>query len=88
MRAVNGATGAAPYDSLMVADVGDIPVIPYNTERSCKIIKEHMSGIIKDGCRPISVGGDHLVAYPILQAIKVNSYRRTARVDVYSVQFG
>lgn len=70
VRAVNGATGAAPYDSLMVADVGDIPVIPYSTPRSVKIIKEHMSDIIKDGCRPISVGGDHLIAYPILQAIK------------------
>ena len=71
MRAVNGVTGAAPYDSLMVADVGDIPVNPYNPLRTCQIIKEHMSKIIKNGCRPLAIGGDHLMTYPILQALKV-----------------
>ena len=55
----------------MVADVGDIPVIPYNPLRTCQIIKEHMSKIVKNGCRPLAIGGDHLMTYPILQAIKV-----------------
>ena len=66
-----GTTGACPYDSLQVADVGDIPVNPYNLRKTCNIIREHMSQIIADGCRPITLGGDHSLTYPILQAIKV-----------------
>ena len=55
----------------MVADIGDIAIVPYNTERTCKIIKQEMAKIIKNGCRPLSMGGDHLVTYPVLQAMKV-----------------
>ena len=72
LRSVNNATGALPYDSLMVADVGDIPVVPYNTAKTCEIIRDHMRDVVKDGCRPLTAGGDHLISYPILQAIKVN----------------
>ena len=89
VRAVNGATGAAPYESLMVADVGDIPIIPYNAVRTCEIIKEHMSKIIKNGCRPLSIGGDHLVTYPILQAIKVSSnyITKLLTISIYMIYF-
>ena len=89
VRAVNGATGAAPYESLMVADVGDIPIIPYNAVRTCQIIKEHMSKIIENGCRPLSIGGDHLVTYPILQAIKVSSnyITKLLTISIYMIYF-
>ena len=71
LRHVNAVTGASPYESMMVADIGDMGVVPFNVERSCQIIKEDTAEIIKDGCRPLFMGGDHLVSYPILQAMKV-----------------
>jgi arginase family enzyme len=71
LRHVNAVTGASPFESMMVADIGDMGVVPFNVERSCRIIKEETANIIKDGCRPLSMGGDHLVSYPVLQAMKV-----------------
>ena len=70
LRHVNPATGASPFESMMVADIGDMSVVPFYVERSCRIIKEETAKIIKDGCRPLFMGGDHLVTYPILQAMK------------------
>jgi arginase family enzyme len=71
IRHVNAVTGASPFESMMVADIGDMSVIPFNVERTCRIIKEETAKIIEDGCRPLSMGGDHLVTYPVLQAMKV-----------------
>ncbi|XP_028406938.1 uncharacterized protein LOC114529359 [Dendronephthya gigantea] len=70
LRHVNGVTGASPFESMMVADIGDMSVVPFNVERSCRIIKDEIAKIIVNGCRPLSMGGDHLVTYPILQAMK------------------
>nr|CAB3220615.1 agmatinase, mitochondrial-like [Phallusia mammillata] len=69
IRKFNAATHADPFESLMVADIGDVWVNPYNLPDSCQKIKEQFSEIIKDGCIPISAGGDHTITYPILQAI-------------------
>ena len=74
LRHVNLMTGASPFDSLMVADIGDMSLIPFNVEKTCQTIREETAKIIKDGCRPLFMGGDHLVTYPILQAMKVYSY--------------
>uniref|UniRef100_H2ZD45 Agmatinase, mitochondrial n=1 Tax=Ciona savignyi TaxID=51511 RepID=H2ZD45_CIOSA len=69
VRECNIATGAAPYQSLMVADVGDVWVNLYNLPDTCRSIKENFAKIIKNGCVPIAAGGDHTITYPILQAV-------------------
>ena len=35
------------------------------------MIKETYSKILATGCKPLTLGGDHTVSYPILQAVKV-----------------
>uniref|UniRef100_H2YD34 Agmatinase n=1 Tax=Ciona savignyi TaxID=51511 RepID=H2YD34_CIOSA len=65
----NVATGAAPFQHLMVADVGDVWVNLYNLPDICWSIRESFSKIIKNGCVPITAGGDHTITYPILQAV-------------------
>ncbi|XP_063614227.1 guanidinobutyrase-like [Penaeus indicus] len=70
LRPNNQATGAMPFDSLNVADVGDVPMNIYNLPEACKHIRSHYSELVKDGCIPLTMGGDHTITYPILQAIK------------------
>ncbi|MBN3288835.1 SPEB protein, partial [Polyodon spathula] len=69
MRAYNGGTRAAPYESLMVADIGDVNVNMYDLKDTCKRIREAYQKIVAGGCIPLTLGGDHTISYPILQAV-------------------
>ena len=71
VRPHNTHTGATPYESLMVADVGDVSVNVFNIEANIGIIHQHVAGIINNGCKPLIMGGDHTITYPILKAMKV-----------------
>uniref|UniRef100_A0A8C6ZTV9 Agmatinase (putative) n=1 Tax=Nothoprocta perdicaria TaxID=30464 RepID=A0A8C6ZTV9_NOTPE len=69
LRRYNPSTGAAPFDSLLVADVGDVNVNLYNLPDSCQRIRGHYAEIVASGCVPLTLGGDHTITYPILQAV-------------------
>ncbi|XP_025923149.1 agmatinase, mitochondrial [Apteryx rowi] len=69
LRRYNSSTGAAPFDSLRVADIGDVNVNLYNLPDSCRRIRERYGEIVASGCVPLSLGGDHTITYPILQAV-------------------
>ncbi|XP_076036224.1 guanidinobutyrase-like [Oratosquilla oratoria] len=70
VRAYQQVTGADPFSSLMVADIGDVFLNFYNLPEAAKQIADQYRTIIKNGCVPLSLGGDHTITYPILQAIK------------------
>ncbi len=63
-------TGALPFESLQVADIGDVPIVPYNMQRTIDIITEYFLKIMDANCIPLAMGGDHTMTYPILRAIK------------------
>lgn len=69
LRPYNMATRAAPFDSLQVADIGDVATNAYNIFDSIDRIATAYDAIIANGCRPISIGGDHTIALPILRAM-------------------
>ncbi|XP_068194941.1 guanidino acid hydrolase, mitochondrial [Antennarius striatus] len=69
LRAYNGWSRAAPYQSLMVADIGDINVNLYDLKDTCKLIREAYRKIVATGCIPLTMGGDHTITYPVLQAV-------------------
>ncbi|KAF4801397.1 Agmatinase, mitochondrial [Turdus rufiventris] len=69
LRRYNSSTGAAPFDSLRVADIGDVHVNLYNLPDSCRRIREYYQDIAASGCVPLTLGGDHTITYPILQAL-------------------
>ena len=73
IRSFNTQTGAAPFESLMVADVGDVPVNVFNIAANVDIIHQHVAKGIATGCKPLILGGDHSLSYPVLRAIKVIS---------------
>ncbi|XP_034609029.1 agmatinase, mitochondrial [Trachemys scripta elegans] len=69
VRTYNPSTGAAPFHSLVVADIGDVNVNLYNLQDSCRQIREAYQKIVAAGCIPLTLGGDHTITYPILQAV-------------------
>ncbi|GAA0436305.1 MAG: agmatinase [Bacillota bacterium] len=50
-------------------DAGDIPLPFGNAERSLTEIKNYVSKIVHDGKFPLGLGGEHLVTWPVIQAV-------------------
>lgn len=69
LRPYNMATGAAPFDSIQVADIGDVPINTFDLKKSVDIITDFYDGILKHNCIPLTLGGDHTLTYPILRSI-------------------
>lgn len=69
LRPYNMATGAAPFDALQVADLGDVPVNTYSIDKSLSIIGAFYDTVLAAGCKPLTLGGDHTIALPILRAV-------------------
>jgi len=93
LRPYNMATGAAPFDTLQVADLGDVPINTYSLERSLTIIKRFYDDVITADCRPLTLGGDHTIALPILRAVAskhgpVALVHVDAHADVNDEMFG
>ncbi len=63
-------TGASPFESIQVADIGDVPIVPYSLPRTIDIITGYFNRIMAANCTPLAIGGDHTMTYPILRAIK------------------
>jgi guanidinobutyrase len=81
LRPYNMATRAAPFDSLRVADLGDVAINPYNLHDSIKRIEIAYDEILQHDCKPITLGGDHTIALPILRAI----HRKHGKVGLIHV---
>jgi guanidinobutyrase len=69
IRPYNMATGAAPFDTLQVADLGDVPINTYSIDKSMGIIGAFYDRVLAAGCKPLTMGGDHTIALPILRAL-------------------
>ena len=68
LRPCNLASGVCPFDSLQVADIGDVPINTYNVAKSLHIIECFYKDIFVCQSMPISLGGDHTIVLPILRA--------------------
>lgn len=64
VRRYNGSTGAAPFDSLRVADIGDVNVNLYSLPDSCRLIRESYQEIMASGCVPLTLGKEPLSSCP------------------------
>ena len=69
LRPYNMATGAAPFDSLQVADIGDVAINTFDLKKSVKIIERAFDRILAQACIPLTLGGDHTLTLPILRAM-------------------
>ena len=86
-------TGAAPFDALHCADVGDVAINTFNLRESISIITEYYDDMLKHNIIPMSIGGDHTITLPILRAIAkkhgpVGLVHIDAHADVNDEMFG
>ena len=93
IRPYNMATRAAPYDSLSVADVGDVAINTFDLKKSVDIIEQAYDEILTHDCRPLTLGGDHTIVLPILRAMHkkhgpVGVVHVDAHADVNDTMFG
>jgi guanidinopropionase len=64
------ALNLAPIVNCRIADVGDVPFRSrFNLVSSLEDIQAYYTGVVAAGVRPLSVGGDHSITYPILKAV-------------------
>jgi guanidinobutyrase len=70
IRPYNMATRAAPFDSLRVADIGDVAINTFNLLKSVEIIERFYDRVLEAGTKPLSMGGDHTIVLPILRSLR------------------
>src|SRR5205814_5062029 len=64
------ALDVAPRGECQAADIGDVPLRSrFSLDNSIEDIAMFYARIQKAGVRPLSVGGDHSITYPILQGL-------------------
>jgi guanidinobutyrase len=93
LRPYNMATRAAPFDSLRVADAGDVAINTFNLAKSIEIIEQHYDRLLASGAKPLTMGGDHTIVLPILRALKrrhgpVGLVHVDAHADINDEMFG
>ncbi|MGB1390888.1 MAG: agmatinase [Paracoccaceae bacterium] len=69
IRPYNMGTGAAPFDSLQVADVGDVAINTFSLSQSLEIIENSYKAILEHNVILMGIGGDHSITLPILRAM-------------------
>lgn len=93
LRPFNMATGAAPFDHLQCADIGDVPINTFDLKKSVGIIEAHYDQILAMGALPLTMGGDHTLTWPVLRAIRkkhgpVALIHVDAHADINDTMFG
>jgi guanidinobutyrase len=93
LRPYNMATRAAPFDSLQVADIGDVPINTFNLPKNLDIISGFYDRVLAHDCVPLTLGGDHTLTWPVLRAIArkhgpVGLIHVDAHADVNEQMFG
>ncbi len=93
IRPYNMATSAAPFDTLQIADIGDLAINTFSLSESLRIIKDSYDGILAQNVIPVAMGGDHSITLPILRAIAakhgpVALVHVDAHADVNDEMFG
>jgi guanidinobutyrase len=93
IRPYNIQTGAAPFDALECADLGDVAVNTFNLSETIRLITETYDAHLLHDVIPMGLGGDHTMTLPILRSIAkkhgpVALVHVDAHADVNDEMFG
>jgi len=84
LRPINTATGAQPFADLRVRDLGDCWIEePYTLSGALGEIESFYRQVVTAGVTPISVGGDHSIAWPILRAVAAGGPIGMVHIDAH-----
>ena len=93
IRPYNMWSGISPFDSLQIADIGDVAINTFNLLKSVEIIEKAYDEIAGFGATPFTLGGDHTIVLPILRALAkkhgpLGVVHVDAHADVNDLMFG
>src|SRR5210317_2111597 len=93
IRPYNMWTRISPFDSLQIADIGDVAINTFNLQKSVAIIESAYNQIAASGAAPFTLGGDHTIVLPIMRALAkkhgpVGVVHIDAHADVNDHMFG
>jgi len=73
-----------PRAERRIADIGDVPFRSrFNLEMCMEDIASHFTKLRAAGVRPLSVGGDHSITYPILKALGADEPLGCVHIDAH-----
>ena len=85
IRRINQATGASPFEAARVADLGDVLIRrPFELTGAHQEIEAHFREVVAAGIRPLSCGGDHSMALPILRAVAAERPVGLIQIDAHA----
>lgn len=97
-RAVRAIERIGPYNHALeimpralckAADIGDVPLRSrFSLDQSIEDIAAFYERIRKAGARPVSVGGDHSVTYPILKSLGAERRLGLVHIDAHCDTMG
>ncbi|MBR2574502.1 MAG: agmatinase [Loktanella sp.] len=93
IRPYNIQTGAAPFDAMQCADLGDVPINTFSLSDTIRIITETYAAHLAHDFIPMTLGGDHTLTLPVLRAVAakhgpVALVHVDAHADVNDEMFG
>lgn len=80
----NHQTKLIPLDIARVADIGDVPLPNrLNLDKSIKDIEDYYLKLVESNIKPITIGGDHSVTFPILKALGSKEKLAVIQIDAH-----
>jgi guanidinobutyrase len=93
LRPYNMWTRAAPFDSLRIADIGDVPINTFDLKDAVRRIEMFYDSVLTHPVIPVTLGGDHTLTLPVLRSIAkkhgpVGLVHIDAHADINDHMFG
>jgi agmatinase len=93
LRPYNPATDTSPFQSVQVADAGDIACNPFLIDEAIASVQAGASALLDTGAKLMTIGGDHTIALPLLREMAkrhgpVAVVHFDAHLDTWDTYFG
>jgi agmatinase len=93
LRPYHPGLDVAPFDTVQVADAGDVAASPFDILAAVAAVEEGADRLLAAGARLVTIGGDHTIALPLLRAVArrhgpVALLHFDAHLDTWDTYFG
>src|SRR6056297_1575549 len=92
VRLIHPTLGINPFETVNCADLGDVAPNPVDLQDTLTRVSTFYDEVTRNGIRPITVGGDHLVSLPVLRALAKSTplgmIHFDAHTDLWDSYFG
>jgi len=93
LRPYHPGLDVMPFSTQQVVDAGDVSCNPFNIEEAVDAVDGAATRLLEAGARPVSIGGDHTIALPLLRAVSrrhgpVALLHFDAHLDTWDTYFG